>query len=425
MDLDEWRRFGVNVPASLLGMSLVASHSYVLGVMLGPLEAQFGWSRSQISTGPLLLSIATVLLAPFGGRAVDRFSPRAIALIGVPFYAVALALVGFSGPSIASWLAFYTLLAVSLIFIYPTVWTAAIANRFVRNRGLALAVTLSGTGIAATTMPFLASRLFDAYGWRSTYFGTAALLFVVAYRIVLLTFDRDGRPARSADALPPPAPEGSVDAHAPPAEAPGFREFRSPKFARLAAAALIYSACTTMIIMNAVPILVDKGLPLLRAVEVAGLLGIGTIVGRLAGGVLLDRIDGRFVAIGCGLASITATALLLTAGSSAILPAAACLMLGLSGGAEYDACAYLTSRHFDSAGFGAIFGFIGGLAGFAAGMSPIIANAVHDLAGTYDPALWAVMPIMFVACVLFFSLGRYPDDVALQSGDADVDSLAC
>lgn len=112
MDLDEWRRFGVNVPACLLGMSLVASHSYVLGVMLGPLEAQFGWSRSQISTGPLLLSFATVLLAPFGGRAVDRFGPRAIALIGVPFYAVALALVGFSGPSIASWLAFYVLLAV-------------------------------------------------------------------------------------------------------------------------------------------------------------------------------------------------------------------------------------------------------------------------------------------------------------------------
>src|ERR1043166_8334649 len=121
--LDEWRRHGSLLPACLLGMSLVALHSYSLGVMMGPLEKEFGWSRSQISSGPLVTSVLTLLLAPFGGRAVDRFGPRIIALVGVPIFAVALALIGTATPNILSWLALYALLSIALLFIYPTVGT--------------------------------------------------------------------------------------------------------------------------------------------------------------------------------------------------------------------------------------------------------------------------------------------------------------
>lgn len=407
---DEWRRHGLILPACLFGMVMVAMHNYSLGVLFEPLQQQFGWSRSEISMGPLLTSIATVLLAPFGGRAVDLYGPRRIALIGVPFFAIALALIGTAGPSLASWLAVYALLAVALIFIYPTVWTAAIAARFNRSRGLALAVALSGTGLAAAIVPLSASHLLQEFGWRGVYYGLGAMAFLIAFPLVLFLFDRTDKAGPAAQA--------------PLQKASALAEFRSGKFIRLVVAAMVYSVCATMLGINAVPILMGKGFDVIRAAEIAGLIGVGTIIGRIAGGLLLDRIDGRYVAVGSGFGAFVAAAVLLAMGQDSAAGFFACFMLGLAAGAELDACAYLTTRHFQPQNFGTLFGFVGGVSGFAAGMSPIIANFVFDQVGSYDPVLWAIMPLLGLASILFLSLGRYPDwgiktDVAEQPSGAD------
>lgn len=393
----EWRSYGSMMPACLLGMMLVATHNYTIGVMLEPLQQAFGWTRAQISSGPLLTSMATVILAPFGGRAVDKHGPRKIALIGVPFFACALALIGTAGPSIASWLAVYALLAAALIFIYPSVWTSAIASRFDKSRGLALAVALSGTGLTAALVPLVASHFLEAYGWRSAYFGLGAIAFVIGFPLVFFTFDRHDR----HDTLP--IRRGGAS------KAGSLAEFRSGKFARLTAAAFVYSMCATTLGINAVPILTEKGFATLQAAEIVGLLGIGTILGRFGGGILLDRIDGRFVAVGAGIGGFLSATIFVSIGADQWLASLACFLLGIAAGAELDACAYLTTRHFKRSNFGALFGFIGGISGFAAGISPIVANLVYDRVQSYDPVLWAVLPLMVIASGLFLSLGKYPD----------------
>ncbi len=400
IDWNEWRQHGLLIPVCLLGMSLVALHPYSVGVMYGPLEAEFGWSRSEIAGGPLATAIGTLLLAPLGGKAVDRFGPRLIALIGLPCFAAAIALLATAGPSIWTWWALYGVLAVALVLIYPSVWTAAVVRRFSANRGLALAVTLSGTGVAAAVFPYAAAQLLVAFGWRGAYMGLGALAFIVVFPLVVFLFDRSAVPAANLAAAPG---QGPLAGDKPP------EELLSLKFFRLAAAALIYSVSSTMLGINAVPILIADGFELVRAAEIAGLMGVGTITGRLLGGFLLDRFDGRFVAIGSACGVLICVSILLGVDSSPTAASVALLALGLAAGAEYDACAYLCTRHFHPGNFAALFGTIGGLSGFGAGMSPLIASAVYDTVGSYQPMLYATIPIMLVACVLFFSLGRYPD----------------
>ena len=396
---DEWRRYGTIMPACLFGMVLVAMHAYALGVMIGPLEQEFGWSRSQISAGPLVTSIATLLMAPIAGRALDRHGPRKIALIGVPAFSLAIALISTSGPSILSWLALYAVLAVALMLVFPTVWTGAIAMRFEKNRGLAMAIALSGTGITSATVPFLASRLVEEFGWRGAYVGLGLASFLVVFPLVLLSFDRDDTHRRLRAAAP-----------ALPGRAVGGNEYFSSRYIRLALAALIYSVGSTGLAINAVPILVDEGFTLLDAAEIVGLIGVGTIVGRFLGGIMLDRIDGRVVATVCALAAILSAAILLATDQSPWAASVACLFLGLAAGAEYDACAYLTTRYFPQRNFGALFGLIGALSGVGAGVAPLLANAVYDVTGTYETVLWGILPLFAVASLLFLSLGRYPDD---------------
>lgn len=399
---NEWRKHGLLIPVCLLGMTLVALPSYSLGVMFAPLEQEFGWSRSEISGGPFIMALGTLILAPFGGRAVDRYGPRRIAMIGVPSFSLAVGLISLAGPSIYSWWAHFALLSFALVLIYPSVWTAAVVSRFHRNRGLALAVTLSGTGLAAAIFPFVAAKLLEAYGWSGAYLGLALIPLILVFPLVFLFFDKGEPEVPEEDALRP-AYLGLED---PPGE------LLSTKFIRLSAAALIYSVCTTMLGINLVPILMEGGFDLVRAAEIAGMLGLGTIFGRVAGGFLLDLVDGRVVACGSSLGAIGAVAILLWGDDSTMAASLACLSLGLAAGAEYDACAYLCTRHFHPRNFAALFGTIGGLSGFGAGLSPFIANAVYDTTGSYDPVLMGIVPVLAIACVLFLSLGRYPDDKA-------------
>lgn len=399
---DEWRRYGSVMPACVFGMVLVAIHAYSLGVMIGPLEQEFGWSRSQISAGPLVTSFATLLMAPIAGRLLDRHGPRKVALLGVPCFSLCIGMLSLAGPSIYSWLALYAVFAVALMMVFPTVWTAAIAMRFEKNRGLAMAIALSGTGITSAIAPVVTANLVEAYGWRGAYIGLGSLSFVVVFPLVLLLFDRDDTHKRIAQqtAL---IPRGAA----------AKNEFRQPRYVLLAAAALLYSIGATGLGINAVPILIEEGFKLSRAAEIAGLIGIGTITGRILGGFLLDHMDGRLVAVGCGIAAMMMAAILLWTNQSVGAAMAACFFLGLAAGAEYDACAYLTTRHFPRRNFGALFGLIGALSGVGSGVSPMIANAIYDITQTYQTVLWGIFPLFIVASILFLMMGPYPDEADL------------
>ena len=402
----EWRRYGVNLVPATLGMTLVAVHAYALGVMIEPLEKAFGWSRAEISAGPLVTSVVTLLLSFYGGRLVDRVGSRRVALFGVPFYAAALAMISLAGPSLLSWLALYALLAVALVSVYPSVWTAAIAKRFEANRGIAMAIVLSGTGIASTVVPYLAATLTEAYSWRGAYLGMGFISFIVVFPLVSLMFARD---TVHSDRV-----ESGLSAHSLSEELSSSttRELLSPKFLSLAIAGVIYSLGATGIGINAVPILMEEGFSLIAAAEVAGFIGLGTISGRIIGGLLLDHIDGRFVAIGCALGAMSAAVILLSTDQSIVAASIACFLLGLTAGAEYDACAYLTSRHFSQRYFAALFGLLGGLFGFTAGVAPFIANAFYGVLGNYDGILLGVVPLFCIASALFLSLGRYPESLS-------------
>lgn len=403
-DKEEWRTHGVNLFPSLIGMAMVALHAYALGVMIAPLEQEFGWSRSEISAGPFLTSVTALLLAAFGGRAVDRYGPRRIAMIGVPFYCCALAALALAGPALVTWLALHVVLAAALVMIYPSVWSAAIVQRFVSNRGLALALVLSGTGIASAVVPFVAASLIETHGWREAYVGMAMIAFVVQFPLMLLFF------ARSAPAAPPV----SRAQERARARAGGLI---SAKFLRLVIAGAVYTLGATGIAINAVPVLAEEGFATIDAAKIAGLIGIGTIAGRVLGGVLLDRIDGRYVAMGCALGALGAAAILLFTHQMVLGASLACVLLGFTAGAEFDACAYLISRHFPRDQFATLFAMLAAVFGLISGLSPLVANLIYELSGSYDALLWGIMPLFFLAGLLFLSLGSYPDQGSAASSE--------
>jgi MFS transporter, OFA family, oxalate/formate antiporter len=71
----------------LSGCVLQALNSGLLGqgftVYFLPLQAEFGWSRTLLSSGFSLSNIENGILGPFEGWLADRFGPRRVVLTGV------------------------------------------------------------------------------------------------------------------------------------------------------------------------------------------------------------------------------------------------------------------------------------------------------------------------------------------------------
>lgn len=409
LDRQEWRQHGWIVLPSLVGMILIGVSPYTLGVMITPLEQEFGWSRAAISSGLLIPAFGSLVLAPLVGRAVDRFGSRPVALLGVPFFCAALASLSLAGPGIYSWLALYALVGVATMFIFPHIWAAAISRRFVRNRGIALAIALAGTGVASAVMPFVTSLLVVTTGWRGAYVGIGVLCFAVAFPIVFLLFEPGTKKGRGQTEPKPfePAPRKPVP----------WTDLTSLRFLKLVAATFFFSLCACALTTNVVPILMAEGFDLVTSAKIAGLVGLGTIIGRLGGGILLDRINGRFVAMGTCAAPLMGVAALLATHQAPEAAMFACFAIGLSAGAEYDAAAYLSGRYFSLENYGFLFGIVASLTLIGAAIAPVVSNFVFDVTRSYDLVLWGMFPVFLLAGFLFLMLGRYPETAPLDAGE--------
>lgn len=399
------------LPPCLFGITLCAVHGYSLGVMIPPLEREFGWARAEISGGMLIIAMVALVGAPMVGNAVDRVGPRRIALFGTLFFCATLAMLSTATSNVFTWWGLWALLAIGNMFVLPTVWTQAINGYFDRNRGTALALALCGTGIAGAFVPSLTNWLIEHYGWRNAYIGLGLLGALVTFPLTYALF----RPREAGKPLDADAP-----ASAPTLVGKGVsvREgLRMPSFLKLAGAIILFSVALCALTTNAVPVLISRGMTPTTAAGLAGLLGIGSVIGRLAGGLLLDRFDAAKVAAASVVMPVIAVLLLLYFPSD-LAAGAACLIVGLSVGTEVDCCAYLAARHFGLKSFGTLFGAMNGMMLFGNGLAPVMANYVYDVTKTYEPVLWFQIPACLITALLFLWLGPYPD-FADEAEEAD------
>lgn len=397
----ELRRHWRVLPPCLAGITLCSVHGYSLGVMIPELEREFGWLRAEISGGMLIIAMIALVGAPLVGIAVDRFGPRRIGLFGILFFSAALAMLAAATPDIGSWWLLWAVLGMANMFVLPTVWTTAINGYFDRNRGIALALALCGTGVAAAFVPALTQMLVAQNGWRTAYAGLGLIGACATFPLAWFLFRApDRRPAAGRK-------EGDGPAHAP--KGVSAREgLAMPSFLKLASAVVLFSVAICALTTNAFPVLLAQGLTPATAARVAGLIGIGSITGRLVGGLLLDRFDAAKVAALSVVMPVATVLLLLAIPGSATAAGLACLVLGLAVGTEVDCCAYLAAKHFGLRSFGTLFGTINGLMLFGNGMAPVLANHVYDVTKSYELVLWAQIPACLATALLFLLLGPYP-----------------
>lgn len=383
--------------AAALGYATSVIHIYGLGAYIEPISESFGWSRTTTTFG---LTIATLIQALFGvpiGMLVDRVGPRPLGVIGIVLTCAAFALLGTANGSEWQWYGLWVVMALATLPVQATIWTAAVASRFETSRGLAFAITLCGASVAAAVFPYLATRLIGAFGWQSA-FGIQALIWVtIAFPIIFLFFRgaRDQKPdASQPDESGPDYSEGLT-----------FSEgLRSSIYIRLLLASLLFTFTILALVVHFVPILSGVGLSAVDAAGYAALIGLFSIVGRLATGFLLDRFRASLVGALIFLLPVGASLFLIIFGSGGA--AAAAILIGLTLGAEVDVVVYLTTRHFGLKSFGALYGGLLVALSLGTATGPLAAAKIYDEFGGYNHFMWLTMGLMIASSLLLFSLPR-------------------
>lgn len=405
-DRNEFSKGWTVLLAGVLGVMCGASPIpyNVIGFTAEPLQAEFGWTQTQILLPITLFGVIASFLAPVFGWMADRFGVRPVALwslfaFGLAFAAISLTPTENSAQTLYIYYGFWVVVGLVGIGSTPVTWSRAINLWFFKHRGLALGILLMGTSLAAMVIPRVAVEVIQAYGWRSMF---AFIALFPAFALVIAYFlFREPRPDERPKAI-----ESDTGKLTGVTLGTALKDYRF--WIIWLSIALIASAFGGAFI-NMPTMLRLRGVDVETAATVMGILGIGIFAGRLITGALLDRFWQGFVAFPLLCLPALSAWLLLGDSLPFMWAALAGFLLGFAAGAESDLIAYLTGRYFGMANYGKIYGMLYMPFGLFSAASPVIYAQVYDRTGSYDPMLEISIGMFIVGGGVLLLLGKYPE----------------
>ena len=257
------------------------------GVLIIPLEQEFGWTRALISVAVSVNLVLYGLMGPFAAALMENLGIRRTMLCSLVFVSVGVALT----PLITeSWqlVVLWGVVVGGGTGMTALVLGVMVVNRwFATRRGFVLGILTASTATGQLVFLPLLAAVVERVGWRPAVLivATAALLVVPLVAFFMRDHPRDvgGRPYGEET--------GTVALPQPPAHPIGSavsalrRGLHSGDFWLLAGSFFICGASTNGLIgTHLIPACVDHGIPEVRAAGLLAVMGIFDIVGTTASG---------------------------------------------------------------------------------------------------------------------------------------------
>ncbi len=278
--------YGWIVVAAAFAITFVGFGSaYTFSAFVPSLQQDFGASRGSVS---LVFSLAGFLYFGLGvvsGPLADRWGARNLAVLGMVLVGAGLALASVARTIYEVYAAYGLGVGLGIGCAYvPAI--GAVQRWFLKRRGFASGIAISGIGVGTLVMPPLASWLIEWLGWRGAYLTLGGLAAVIGVGMSWLIANDPRDKGTGPDGAPLEVGQpGAVRTGASVGEA-----VRSPQFAALYAACLICSFGVFVPFVHLVPYALDHQVDQSAAVLLLGAIGIGSTLGRFFLGGLADRI---------------------------------------------------------------------------------------------------------------------------------------
>jgi MFS family permease len=365
---------------------------YAFPVLAPAMAADTGWSIGTLTAAFSLGLVVSALAGIPAGRWLDRFGPRLVmttgSVLAVP------AVVGIATATSLPWFyASWVLAGVAMAGVLYQPAFAALTRWWGPRRVTALTAVTLLAGLASTIFAPLTAALAEHLSWRQTYLALAIVLAAVTIPAHLLGL-------RGPWPQPDPAEQPEHAHHDPGAVT------RSRAFVLLVGAVSIGTFSAFAVVVNQVPLLIERGLSVTAAAWALGLGGLGQVLGRLGYGALAAHTGVRVRSVLILAASAAATVLLALLPGPALLLIAAAMLAGAARGVFTLLQATAISDRWGTAHYGRLNGILSAPAMVATALAPWAGAALSEVLGGY-PAVFGVLAGL-AALAAVFAAGSVP-----------------
>lgn len=359
---------------------------YAFPILAPEISRTTGWSITSV-TGAFSMSLVTAAICGVNtGRAIDRFGPRPVMTAGSVLACPAVVGVAYA----EEWWVFLVAwivagVAAAGVFYAPAF--AALTQWGGSGRVRALtAVTIAG-GLSSTVFAPLTAALDAELGWRGAYLALAVVLAAVTIPAHLFGLRASWEPENRTE-------------HAEAAAVGATAVWRTGSFLVLLLAMCFGALCVYAVVVNLVPLLLERGLSPFEAAVGLGLGGIGQVASRAGYSWFSARTSPRI------RSTAILAAIALTTALFAVLPGPVPLLLALallSGGARGVFTllqATAVSDRWGTVNFGHLNGIMLAPVMLATAAGPWLGSVLAQSIGSYAACFVILSAFAFAAALL-------------------------
>ena len=395
--------YGWVIVAACLMISLISyGIQYSFGVFFKPLESEFNWTRIQVSGVFSAYMLLHCILAFFAGSATDKFGPRKIVTFGGFFAGLGLILTSYVSDPWQLYLFYSLMLGLGI----STAWTPIVTttSRWFARRwtGLALGIVSAGVGLGTMILSPVASYLIATYGWNTSYFilGVAAWIIIISSAQLLRK-----EPPSTVAATPETISSTSQTNFG------GFtlkEALRTRNLWLFYVMYILFAICIFVVMGHLVRHAEDINTSSTVAATFLSVIGVGSIIGRIAMGSISDRLGRKTSIIICSIV-LGVMMFWLTAIESVWEFYVFSAIFGFCYGGTSPVVAATIGEIFGLAHLGAIYGSVIMVAGFGGAVGPLLPGYIYDVTNSYLLAfiLGGVMSLVGALTVYFIKMPKH------------------
>lgn len=366
-------------------------------VFLKPLERDFGWTRSQLTSVYSVYLLVNGFIAPLAGLAFDRAGPRRVYTAGLAVLGLAFLLAG----SLQNLWHFYLLVGamvgVGVSFTGMVPASALLARWYRAKLAIAIGIAFSGVGVGTVVLVPFTQFLVSEWSWRTAYHVLGAtLLAAAAVTALALPWRRfaAGDPALGPAARRAGEAEGGWTLAA---------AMRTPVYRGLAQVFFCTATGMFAVVVQLVVFLIDAGFSPLAAASVYGLTGMLSSLSVMSSGFVAERFGYWRTVTASFAGSMTGVLLLLLINwqPSWLLLALFVPVFGLCMGVRGPIVSSVCARHFAGPRVATIYGTIYATNALGAAAGSLAGGVLHDLTGGYTAGCVFALTCLAVAAIPF------------------------
>ncbi|MEE8448849.1 MAG: MFS transporter [Thermodesulfobacteriota bacterium] len=377
------------------------------GLFFKAIADDFGLSRASLGLVVSINMLTYGLVQPFMGQILDRYGPKLV--IGVSAIALAggFMLIGIARAAWQLYLVYGILLGAAFGGLGFTTIPAMVSRWFVKKRGLALGIAISGASVGQFALVPVAAFFFLKYGWRSTNLLLGFLVLVTSFPLALWVMKKDpsevgcgpdGDPLREGKA----SKEGMAQERLITSTSPG-QAFQTRPFWHLAGAFFVCGFSSFLIVTHLAAHITDVGHSDVVAATVLAVTGGVNFFGILLMGAASDRMGRRFPLAATYFIRGLSFLLLLTSDSVSAFYIFA-VVFGFSNLATVPVTSALVGDTFGPAHLGTILGVVSLSHQLGAALGAFLGGMVFDYTGSYSYAFIMAFLLLMVASLLSITM---------------------